>query len=281
MTSCWASSPTISSWEFRRISAAISWTTIKIGSHPYPRLQKRPAPNGRSCSNSARSWSKFSRKRQRPSEVPYRSPDFACADVSHACSWEIVMIRFLLASTGALLLGSMAAFLFFVSLVSIATVVGILVALMLMFGLGMQIALGNVLHDQRKTRLTMTKIELRQFKNTLTARQSELEGLIRNREAAAIETSADALDQIQHMVERDLALETLGRESAFLRETRAALRRLDTGVFGICLDCEDPSNPTRLAAVPWAARCIACQERADREGPTADHSAEPLLVKAA
>lgn len=112
----------------------------------------------------------------------------------------------------------------------------------------------------------MTDVQLGNFRNLLAARQRELEGLIRNRDAAAIETSADALDQIQHMVERELALETLGRESAFLRETRSALRRIDEGVFGLCLDCEEEISPKRLAAVPWASRCIACQERADREG---------------
>ncbi|MDP8988480.1 MAG: TraR/DksA family transcriptional regulator [Acidobacteriota bacterium] len=118
----------------------------------------------------------------------------------------------------------------------------------------------------------MTKLELKKFKTTLTARASELEGLIRNREAAAIETSADALDQIQHAVERELALGTLARESSGLRETRAALRRVGEGSFGTCLDCEEEINLKRLNAVPWAARCIACQERADREG-TADEGA--------
>lgn len=109
----------------------------------------------------------------------------------------------------------------------------------------------------------MTPIELEKFKNTLAAWQSELEGLIRNREAATIETSADALDQIQHAVERELALGTLARESACLREARAALRRIDEGIFGICLDCEEDIKLKRLAALPWAARCIACQERGD------------------
>jgi len=65
----------------------------------------------------------------------------------------------------------------------------------------------------------MTKLELKKFTAILAARASELEGLIRNREAAAIETSADALDQIQHAVERELALGTLARESSGLRET--------------------------------------------------------------
>jgi DnaK suppressor protein len=127
----------------------------------------------------------------------------------------------------------------------------------------------------------MTAIELKKFKNILTARQSELEGLIRNREAAAIETSADALDQIQHAVERELALGTLARESACLRDARAALRRIDEGIFGTCLDCEEDISLKRLAAVPWAARCIACQERADREGAAAENPIEPLLGETA
>lgn len=127
----------------------------------------------------------------------------------------------------------------------------------------------------------MTKIELKKFKTTLAARESELEGLIRNREAAAIETSADALDQIQHAVERELALGTLARESSGLRETRAALRRVDDGSFGICMDCEEEINLKRLAAVPWAARCIACQERADREGAATESADEPSQAEAA
>ena len=127
----------------------------------------------------------------------------------------------------------------------------------------------------------MTKIELKNFKTTLAARESELEGLIRNREAAAIETSADALDQIQHAVERELALGTLARESSGLRETRAALRRIDDGSFGICMDCEEEINVKRLAAVPWAARCIACQERADREGAATESVDEPSQAEAA
>ena len=127
----------------------------------------------------------------------------------------------------------------------------------------------------------MTQIELKKFKNKLTARQTELEGLIRNREAATIETSADPLDQIQHAVERELALGTLARESACLREARAALHRVDAGVFGTCLDCDEDINVKRLAALPWAARCIACQERADREGAAVENAMEPLLAEAA
>jgi hypothetical protein len=49
------------------------------------------------------------------------------------------MIRFLLAITGVLMLGSIAAFLLFVPLLSIVAVVSILLALLLMFGIGVQV----------------------------------------------------------------------------------------------------------------------------------------------
>jgi DnaK suppressor protein len=133
---------------------------------------------------------------------------------------------------------------------------------------------------QTETRRIMTASELKKFKKALLDRQAELQGLMRNRDAAVIETSADALDQIQHSVERELALGTLARESAGLRETRAALRRMATDAYGICVDCEEELSPKRLAAVPWAARCVACQERQDREGAAGDES-DGLLAEAA
>src|SRR5216117_157265 len=36
-----------------------------------------------------------------------------------------------------------------------------------------------------------------------------------------------------------------------LREVSDALRRIDTGHYGICLECEEPISPKRLEAVPW------------------------------
>ena len=48
-------------------------------------------------------------------------------------------MRILLASSGALFLGSIAAFFLFVSMLSIATVVLMLTAPLLMFGLGVQV----------------------------------------------------------------------------------------------------------------------------------------------
>ena len=50
-------------------------------------------------------------------------------------------------------------------------------------------------------------------------------------------------------------------EIAVLKQVDAALRRIERGTFGVCLECEEPISNKRLEAVPWARYCIPCQER--------------------
>ena len=45
-----------------------------------------------------------------------------------------------------------------------------------------------------------------------------------------------------------------------LREINDALHRMDTEMYGICLECEEPISAKRLDAVPWAKYCVTCQE---------------------
>jgi DnaK suppressor protein len=109
----------------------------------------------------------------------------------------------------------------------------------------------------------MTNIELNTFRRALENREAELGNGKRNREALAIETSPDELDRIQSASDREWAMRNLERNSNWLRDVRAALRRIDAGTFGICVGCDENINPKRLAAVPWASSCIVCQEAAD------------------
>jgi DnaK suppressor protein len=127
----------------------------------------------------------------------------------------------------------------------------------------------------------MTKVEVNKFKKILETKRDELERIVRNRDAITIEKSADALDEVQHASERELAIRNLDRESNLLRNVRLALRRIDDGSFGTCLHCEEEISPKRIAAVPWAAFCIQCQEQADRNHEDGNESMEDLLVNAA
>lgn len=49
-----------------------------------------------------------------------------------------------------------------------------------------------------------------------------------------------------------------------LREVDDALGRVERGVYGRCVYCGGPIAAERLAVLPQAARCIACQLAAER-----------------
>ena len=109
-------------------------------------------------------------------------------------------------------------------------------------------------------------------KEILVRKEAELARVLRTRDGIAIEKSADQMDEIQYASERDLAIRNVDRDSTLLRQVKAALRRINADNFGTCLDCEETISPKRLIAVPWAARCIKCQEATDREGDPDDAS---------
>jgi DnaK suppressor protein len=127
----------------------------------------------------------------------------------------------------------------------------------------------------------MTKTEINKYREILEAKQAELAQVLRNRDGITIEKSPDALDEVQNAAERELAIRNLDRESNLLRNVRAALHRIDEGMFGICLHCEEDISPKRLNAVPWAPYCIACQEIADKNQEEGIESLDDLLVNAA
>ena len=110
----------------------------------------------------------------------------------------------------------------------------------------------------------MNRTELEKYKRVLEAKQAELSAGLRKREDIAIEKTPDALDEVQLAGERELAIRTLDRESALLRQVKGALARVADGSYGTCLHCEEEIKPKRLDAVPWTKYCIKCQEAADR-----------------
>ena len=126
----------------------------------------------------------------------------------------------------------------------------------------------------------MIKSELNKYRNVLEAKQSELVQLVRNRDGIVIEKSADAFDEVQYATERELAIRSLDRDSNLLRNVRAALDRIEEGGFGVCLSCEEDISPKRLAAVPFTAYCIVCQELADRGKHEGAEDLDELLTPA-
>jgi DnaK suppressor protein len=126
----------------------------------------------------------------------------------------------------------------------------------------------------------MTLAETERLASLLRTKQMELSRSLRNRDEIVIEKASDAFDEVQLMGERELAIRNLDRDSNALRQIHRALSRIASGTYGVCLHCEEEILPKRMAAVPWAAFCIQCQEKIDRREIEIDETTR-LLAPAA
>lgn len=107
---------------------------------------------------------------------------------------------------------------------------------------------------QARTQLSRLLIDLTAVTSTLTQQDG----------AAGQPRSAVALDR----ADTASALSDNGRETAILHaageriaEVTAALERLETGSWGVCVDCGKPIPEARLEARPEATRCVEDQAR--------------------
>jgi DnaK suppressor protein len=81
---------------------------------------------------------------------------------------------------------------------------------------------------------------------------------------------------------QDVELALLQMKAQVLGNVDAALRRLDEGRYGRCTECGGEIAEARLSALPFAARCTACEQsretaRQARSGPQPRSSGGRLL----
>jgi DnaK suppressor protein len=58
----------------------------------------------------------------------------------------------------------------------------------------------------------------------------------------------------------DLQIKVNGNRAEVVRHLQNAVRRIDKGTYGACDHCENEIPLARLKAIPWAQRCVPCQE---------------------
>lgn len=64
------------------------------------------------------------------------------------------------------------------------------------------------------------------------------------------------------LIDTDNAI--IGQHLQQIRDLNAALERIQTGVYGACIDCGGEIGFKRLSAYRTAKRCIACQRRHEK-----------------
>ena len=65
--------------------------------------------------------------------------------------------------------------------------------------------------------------------------------------------------------DRELALMLADREREKLTHVDDALKRIESGTYGICESCEEEIDRERLAAMPFTKLCLSCQEDLERQ----------------
>ena len=116
----------------------------------------------------------------------------------------------------------------------------------------------------------MTKQQLKQFRTALLHERTKFAGEIRAivREASKNprEASGDLSAYTVHLAdmsadtyERELSMNIASSEQEVLYQIDEALKRLDEGTYGVCLQCSKPISMKRLKAVPYTSLCISCQ----------------------
>ncbi len=112
--------------------------------------------------------------------------------------------------------------------------------------------------------LTSYRANLLAQRTELLAHIAQQRGGTRSRADVAEEHFAHSEDSpAQVASERDVEFALNERETAELGQIADALARLDLGTYGSCTDCGTTIAAERLRATPQAARCIACQEKAE------------------
>jgi len=121
--------------------------------------------------------------------------------------------------------------------------------------------------DREREVTAMTQADVNRYKALLIAKREAIVSQSGRREGIWIVQSNEQIEAVQLAGQREIAALALERETESLIQVGAALERIDDGEFGICVDCEEPITAKRLAAVPWAAYCLNCQELHDAREP--------------
>lgn len=108
----------------------------------------------------------------------------------------------------------------------------------------------------------MDENKLDYFKNKLLQKQLSLNEMVHRTEGYGREEDRNIQDIA------DMAVESYTKEFMFgksagdrqiLQLIDEALTRIEDDAYGYCVHCENPIQPKRLEAVPWAGHCIECQ----------------------
>jgi RNA polymerase-binding protein DksA len=123
----------------------------------------------------------------------------------------------------------------------------------------------------------MSELDLEHFRTLLLERRRAITGAIdhlhKENPGSLVDETGELVSGSADQHPADTATETVDREIDYtleehderlLGEIDAALKRIDDGTYGTCVNCGAQISPDRLEAMPWATLCIDCKRKEER-----------------
>ncbi len=109
------------------------------------------------------------------------------------------------------------------------------------------------------------------FKQRLSRQQQKLLDLKQTGEEAAgtvelDQTSVGRLARMDALQGQAMSQERERRRQIELQKIASALRRIESGDYGLCVHCEEEIAPPRLEFDPATPLCINCASKSDESG---------------
>lgn len=116
----------------------------------------------------------------------------------------------------------------------------------------------------------MTEEELEQARQRLLKMRDELLQEVQDASEASRELGQDGVPDLGDMsaasTNRDLLLNLSEAQLRTIRDIDAALERIASGDYGLCVSCEEKIPPRRLEVRPFSRYCIECKTDVEKFG---------------
>jgi len=112
----------------------------------------------------------------------------------------------------------------------------------------------------------MNAKDLNEQKKILIAKKNDLLKTVKDKQQKDFQEPnvGDEVDAAGDSEEKELIFGLSGNEKIMLNSIDAALKKIETGKYGLCENCSAKILPERLKAMPYARYCMNCQPKFDK-----------------
>ncbi len=110
----------------------------------------------------------------------------------------------------------------------------------------------------------LTPAKLKSIRAELVQMRDDVLRNVRRQTVAEVD-NGDSVDQASQSIEKELMFELSDNERTTLDMIEAAIRKIDSGSYGLCEATQKPISRARLEAIPYARYSIAYQNQLEQK----------------